>query len=627
MTMRSRPPTCPDENELVLLADGGLAEPRRASIERHLDGCASCTMLVAELAGMAAPERPVPPRYKVIRQLGAGAMGVVWEAEDKHLGRRVALKFVRTCASEPGRSGTEATSRTRERRKRLVREARALAQLRHPNVVNVYDVGESNDELFLALELVIGMDARTWRAAHPRSTDDVLAVWRQAAAGMAAVHRAGLVHRDIKPDNILVADDGRVLVGDFGLATDHGVPGSRHAHDHLTANAPLTATGAIVGTPIYMAYELLLGEPASQKSDQFALCVSIWEALAGERPFQGATLAVIASAMQARPAIPAIASPAHRDIFIALARGLDPSPSRRWPSIDALLVALDARVRRPGRSRVRPALLAVAAASVAAIATVAVLAWRDHASRTPTPAASSVRGAVVHVPAPLVAPALPTPRAAAQPVRPSRAAKPVAPMDAIDHAPTKSAPTPDATSPDLRTLIARARTKLDHGDAQGCLELLARIAHLEADELRAKCTMKYGDCPRGRALLEAAARARGWDKSWIAGTVHEADFTYCPLDAGPRSEWPARARHRIGLAVSALTSCKPVLAFMAKQGMRLPDHEALLEATCHVIDGDCETARAVLRRGMRLHETEPSRVAARDRAADEVFAKSYPACE
>jgi serine/threonine protein kinase len=610
-SMRSRPPTCPDENELVLLADGGLAERRRASIDRHLDGCASCTLLVAELAGMAAPERPVPARYKVIRQLGAGAMGVVWEAEDKHLGRRVALKFVRTRSG--GKSGATSSS-TREQRKRLVREARALAQLRHPNVVNVYDVGESNEELFLALELVIGMDARTWRMAQPRSADEILAIWRQAGAGIAAVHRAGLVHRDIKPDNILVADDGRVLVGDFGLATDHGTPGSRHAHDHLTANAPLTATGAIVGTPIYMAYELLLGEPASQKSDQFALCVSIWEALAGERPFQGPTIAAIANAMQGRPAIPAVVGAQH-EIFVALARGLDPSPSRRWPSVEALLAALARRASAPRRSKLRPALLAVAAASVAAVVTLAVLAWRDH---VPTSSAATAMPSVK--PTRMPTQTVSTPVVTSSAPRKHRAHPTNAQAAAVTGEPVVPAT-------DIATRIARARTKLDHGDAAGCLQLLATIANLEADDLRAKCTMKRGDCPRGRALLEATARARGWDRSWVDGTVHEADFTYCPLDAGRRSEWAARARHRIGLAVTARTSCKPVLAFMAKQGMRLPDHEALLEATCHVIDGDCETGRAVLRRGMRLGETEPSRVLARDRAADEVFAKSYPACQ
>ena len=350
----ARAPTCPDENELVLLADGGLADKRRASIDRHLDRCATCTLLVTALAGMAAPERPVPARYKIIRQLGAGAMGVVWEAEDQNLGRRVALKFVRTTDDEVP---TTRVAR-RDRRSRLIREARALAQLRHPNVVSVYDVGDSADELFLALELVIGTDARTWRALQPRSTADVLGVWRQVAIGLAAVHRAGIVHRDIKPDNVLVAEDGRVLLGDFGLATDR------------SASAPMPA---IVGTPIYMAYEQLVGEPATQHSDQFALCASIWEALAGTRPFIGPTLDAIAMAMQARPALPANLRAADHHIFTALVRGLDPDPAKRWPSIDALVAALDG-TPAPVHCTSRAIWLALGAASVAAAATVVVLA-------------------------------------------------------------------------------------------------------------------------------------------------------------------------------------------------------------------------------------------------------------
>jgi serine/threonine protein kinase len=344
--------TCPDENDLVLLADRAISDKRRISIDRHLDGCGPCTLLVAALADMAAPVRPVPARYKIIRQVGAGAMGVVWEAEDTNLGRRVALKFVRPDDDTVG-----------ERRARLVREARALAQLRHPNVVSVYDVGDAGRELFLALELVVGTDARTWRTL-PRSTADILGVWRQVASGLAAVHRAGIVHRDIKPDNVLVADDGRVLLGDFGLATDRFEP----------------EIGATAGTSIYMAYEQLVGQPATPKSDQYALCVSIWEALVGTRPFVGPTLAATAIAMERRLEPPANMRP---HIYAALARGLDPDPARRWPTIDALIAALDGATRK----RIRPLWLALGAALLAAVGTISVLAWRDsssaHASAPP----------------------------------------------------------------------------------------------------------------------------------------------------------------------------------------------------------------------------------------------------
>lgn len=168
-----------------------------------------------------------------------------------------------------------------------------------------------------------------------------------------------------------------------------------------------------------------------------------------------------------------------------------------------------------------------------------------------------------------------------------------------------------------------------HGDGAGCLQLLAARHDSEADELRAKCTMKRGargDCERGRNMLAAFGRAHGWD-AWLAAAVREADYTYCRLDAGARSEWAARARFRMVLATTANTSCKPVLAFMKREGIQLPAQDAMLEATCHVSDGDCEAGRKALRRGLVLGETEASRVAERERASDEVFAKAYPACK
>ncbi|MDQ3336365.1 MAG: protein kinase [Myxococcota bacterium] len=444
ISTRSRPPTCPDENELVLLADGGLADKRRASIDRHLDSCATCTLLVAELAGMAAPERPVPMRYQVIRQLGAGAMGVVWEAEDKHLGRRVALKFVRTT---DGNAPTTREAR-RERRSRLYREARALAQLRHPNVVSVYDVGESADELFLALELVIGTDARTWRALQPRTTADILGVWRQVATGLAAVHRAYIVHRDIKPDNVLVAEDGRVLLGDFGLATDRSTA--------VQTATNLISTGAILGTPIYMAYEQLVGGPATHKSDQYALCASIWEALAGTRPFVGPTLGAIATAMQARPVLPPNLRAADHHIFSVLVRGLDPDPEKRWPNIDALLAAFGG-TSQP-RCTSRAIWLAIGAASVAAAATVAVLAWRESSSSSATGVAN--------------APATPA-----------------------------WTTTPDARRADLRTATPTERA--NEASAAACLQ---RLASLPSPTVRdeARCHVDAGDCSTARTVWRKA---------------------------------------------------------------------------------------------------------------------------
>jgi eukaryotic-like serine/threonine-protein kinase len=332
---------CPDDNTLGQLVTGELPEAERVVVERHLGSCAACAQLIAEYA-RATPRRNIPSRYQPIRVLGRGAMGEVWEVEDTALGRRVALKFVR-----PESTGD------REYQARLIREARALARLRHPNVVAIHDLEQSADgELFVALELVDGASARVWRAAAPRTAADVLAVWRTVAEGLAAVHRAGIVHRDLKPDNVFVANDGRVVIGDFGLASMAADGGS----------TTLTASGQIIGTPLYMPLEQLRGSVATARSDQFALCVCLWEALVGTRPFQGGTLAALVTAMRERPKPPL----RHRGVLAVLARGLDPDPSRRWADIPALLRALD-------RARSRTWLAAVAVAVVAALAALAAL--------------------------------------------------------------------------------------------------------------------------------------------------------------------------------------------------------------------------------------------------------------
>jgi eukaryotic-like serine/threonine-protein kinase len=334
---------CPDDNTLGQLVAGELPDGERAAVERHLGGCAACAQLIAEYA-RTTPRRAVPPRYQLIRQLGGGAMGEVWEAEDQTLGRRVALKFVRP----------ESTA-DREYQARLVREARALARLRHPNVVAVHDLEQASDgELFLALELVDGTTARAWRDAAARSPAEILAVWRKVADGLAAAHRAGIVHRDLKPDNVFVASDGRVVLGDFGLASMAADGGS----------TTLTASGQIVGTPLYMPLEQLRGGAATAASDQFALCVCLWEALVGTRPFgPGGSIAALVIAMRDPPKLPA----RHRGVLAVLARGLDPEPARRWSDLAALTRALDRVHRRRWRLTAIAAIAAALGLAIAAL--------------------------------------------------------------------------------------------------------------------------------------------------------------------------------------------------------------------------------------------------------------------
>ena len=337
---------CPDDNTLGALVAGELADADRAAVEHHLGGCAACAQLIAAYA-RATQRRELPPRYELVRALGSGAMGEVWEATDQVLCRPVALKFVRAEATvDPAYQA------------RLAREARALARLHHPNVVAVYDLGQASDgELFVALELVDGTSARAWAAAAPRTAAQVIATWRAVADGLAAVHRAGIVHRDLKPDNVFVARDGRVVLGDFGLASLQADGGS----------TTLTATGQILGTPLYMPLEQLRGGAATARSDQFALCVCLWEALVGERPWPvGGTVAALIVAMRAPPKLPR----RHRGVLAVLARGLDPAPDRRWPDVAALSHALD---RACARSRARR-ILGVAAAIAVALGAAAALA-------------------------------------------------------------------------------------------------------------------------------------------------------------------------------------------------------------------------------------------------------------
>ncbi len=270
-------------------------------------------------------------RYEVREMLGAGGMGVVYAAWDPGLGRKIALKLL------PQRASSSEARRTR-----MLREAQALAKLSHPNVVHVYEVGEQGSDVFLAMELVEGPSLREWLESTPRSTAEIERVFAQAGAGLVAAHRADLVHRDFKPSNVIVGDDGRVRVLDFGLAhgTGSGV-GSTDGDSGSSEDARLTDTGAVVGTPAYMAPEQFRGEHPDARVDQFAFCVALFEAFAGARPYTHETLrdAPATAVIESWGRIP-------RSWRGPLRRGLETSPSSRWPSLEALLDA-----QRKGRRR------------------------------------------------------------------------------------------------------------------------------------------------------------------------------------------------------------------------------------------------------------------------------------
>ncbi len=300
--------------------------------------------LAARMFGQPAREVKIG-RYTVLSRVGDGAAGVVYAAHDRKLDRKVALKVLRgDAALPPGRAAQW-----------LEREAKILARLSHPNVVPVYDVGEDQGQVFIALELVEGRALRSWMA-ESHGWAEVVAVFAQAGAGLAAAHAAGLVHRDFKPENVLLGDDGRVRVSDFGIARQLVTPAEEVVQTEASGEvslpgAPMAVTthrGA--GTPGYMAPEQFLGDPVDARIDQFGFCVALHEALYGHRPFAGQTRAGLAAnviAGRRRAGSPGSGVPKWLDRVVA--RGLEVDPERRYPSMDALVADLERR--RSGRGR------------------------------------------------------------------------------------------------------------------------------------------------------------------------------------------------------------------------------------------------------------------------------------
>jgi tetratricopeptide (TPR) repeat protein/tRNA A-37 threonylcarbamoyl transferase component Bud32 len=312
-------------------------------------------------------------RFAVLRQLGRGGMGVVFLAYDEELDRKVAIKVLRR-SRDPARS-----------RARLTREAQALARLSHPNVVQIHEIGEHEGRVFIAMEYVRGQTLRRWLEAEARPWREILAVLLQAGRGLEAAHAAGLVHRDFKPDNVLVGEDGRVRVVDFGLVradlhatSDEETEPESLLESSLSASGgrpleqPLTRTGTVLGTPIYMSLEQHLGEGADALGDQYSFCATAWEALHGERPFAHGSHAELLAAIRGKDLrAPPKGSAVPRSLRLALERGLEPHREDRFASMNELLAALEAEVaprRRSGWTLLGVGVLAAALASLVAVA-------------------------------------------------------------------------------------------------------------------------------------------------------------------------------------------------------------------------------------------------------------------
>ncbi|HWB75095.1 MAG TPA: tetratricopeptide repeat protein, partial [Nannocystaceae bacterium] len=369
------PDACPDEQTLVDYAAGELQAKARAEIEGHLDRCSTCAHALADFVRIfgtpaidSAPDdpsevpttvddRPVPVdgslvlpagsmvgRYRVLECVGRGGMGVVYSAYDPQLDRRVAIKVLQAHA---GRDAPQ-------RRMRLLREAQALARLSHPNVIAVYDVGTVDDpasapHVFVAMEFVEGQSLRQWLKGGRRSWPEIRDVFAAAGRGLAAAHAAGLVHRDFKPDNVLIGAgasgrDLRVYVTDFGLARVGATVETPLPHDSgdqpARSATSLTLDGALLGTPAYMAPEQLAGGHVFARSDQYAFCVALYEAITGQRPFSGRTVAELAQAVLEREAELGVTLRVPPRVRFAVLRGLSRDPAQRFADMNQLVAVL-----------------------------------------------------------------------------------------------------------------------------------------------------------------------------------------------------------------------------------------------------------------------------------------------
>ncbi|MBL8920026.1 MAG: serine/threonine protein kinase [Myxococcaceae bacterium] len=393
-----------DEETILQFTLGNLSGEPEAQAHAHLGVCEECRRRQQNISSIVfsktvagpisgppdapdtRPDRPHPDatataiargmslgHYVLLEKLGAGGMGEVFAAFDPRLDRRVALKLLRagSLSAEEGKA-------------RLLREAQAMARLSHPNVIAVHDVGTFGDRVFIAMEFVEGETLGEWlRGDH--GWRRIVEIFLQAGRGLAAAHSAGLVHRDFKPDNVLIGKDSRPRVVDFGLARQStSTPAPTlplAAPDAILTDSslavPLTRDGAVMGTPGYMAPEQIAGLATDARSDQFSFCVALYEALFGRRPYGGATLKAHANEIaQGRLLPPPSNTAVPSTVFEALARGLSSDPAARWPDMASLLGALE-----PRQGLSLKLVTLVASLAVLAIAVSSFAVWQQRRLR------------------------------------------------------------------------------------------------------------------------------------------------------------------------------------------------------------------------------------------------------
>lgn len=354
--------TCLDETTGARLVAGELSADEADVAHRHVATCRDCEQFVAELAragGESQVTRLTEPetrdsaaelrrgmmvgRFLMLGRIGSGGMGVVHAAYDPELDRRVALKLLRGAGAAPD-----------DIRARLLREAQAAARLSHPNVVSVFDIGVFEDRVYLAMEYVDGVTLTEWLRGD-RTWGQVIDMFIQAGRGIAAAHEAGVIHRDFKPDNVLVGRDGRARVVDFGLAraanadptpapaaVDSSDPDeTQPASAGLGIAGRLTRTGTMLGTPRYMAPEQFSGGEITPNTDQFGFCVALYQALYRTPPFAAERVSDIATRVLAGEIAPPVENRGPIALRRALVRGLAVEPGRRHASMTALLHELE----------------------------------------------------------------------------------------------------------------------------------------------------------------------------------------------------------------------------------------------------------------------------------------------
>ncbi len=354
---------CPSDDVLGAHVEHALDDHEASRVVSHLDECDACRQIVIAAVRDNAPRlaRGTPSlhlpvstsrslagtrmgRYELRSLLGAGGMGQVYAAYDAELDREIAVKVLHPELARGAASLAD----------RLVRESRLMAKVEHPSVITVYDVGRTDDDaVFIAMELVRGETLGTYLARTKPAWREITAVFERAGAGLAAAHAAGIVHRDFKPDNVLVEGEAsKIVVTDFGIAMDvvsmaaTTIPGGGPLATHPEGTGSpyssladrvlrLTATGAAIGTPAYMAPEQLDAGDVDERADVFAFSVSLWEALFGERPFRGKTVDELRAAMKARPRAPRSSVPGR--LVRALEKGLALAPVDRWSDMTSML--------------------------------------------------------------------------------------------------------------------------------------------------------------------------------------------------------------------------------------------------------------------------------------------------